>query len=79
MFGGNIRAKFLIQWLACSMAGKKMIYCPFGSGGYLQNKALLNRYSKMMVGEVYESLIKAGESAFNPGFDLYKNLCSLVL
>ena len=29
-FGGDLRTKLLIQWLACSMAGKELVYCPFG-------------------------------------------------
>lgn len=29
-FGGDIRIKLIIQWIACSMAKKVMIYCPFG-------------------------------------------------
>lgn len=30
-FGGDLRIKFMIQWLACSALGKEMVYCPFGS------------------------------------------------
>ena len=40
----------MIQWLACSMTGKKMIYCPFGSTGYLKNDALFNKMQEMKVG-----------------------------
>ncbi len=29
-FNGDVRLKFLIQWIACSLAKKHMIYCPFG-------------------------------------------------
>ena len=29
-FRGDVRAKFMIQWIACSLAKKHMIYCPFG-------------------------------------------------
>ena len=29
-FKGNLSLKFLIQWIACSMAEKRMIYCPYG-------------------------------------------------
>ena len=28
-FKGNPKLKFIIQWIACSLAGKQMIYCPF--------------------------------------------------
>jgi poly(ADP-ribose) glycohydrolase len=30
-FRGNLTLKFIIQWIACSLVNKKMIYCPFGS------------------------------------------------
>jgi poly(ADP-ribose) glycohydrolase len=30
IFGGDIKVKFIIQWLAASMAGKNIIFCPFG-------------------------------------------------
>jgi poly(ADP-ribose) glycohydrolase len=29
-FRGNLQLKFLIQWIGCSMAEKRMIYCPYG-------------------------------------------------
>ena len=29
-FNGDLRLKFLIQWLACSLAKKELVYCPFG-------------------------------------------------
>lgn len=29
-FGGETRTKLIIQWIACTLAGKKMVYCPFG-------------------------------------------------
>jgi len=34
-FSGDIRIKFLIQWIASSLANKEMIYCPFGSKALL--------------------------------------------
>jgi len=37
-FGGDVRIKFIIQWLACSLAGKTMIYCPFGESEVIYNK-----------------------------------------
>lgn len=35
-FNGDIKLKFVIQWLACSMAGKTMMYTPFGFGDKLK-------------------------------------------
>lgn len=29
-FGGDIKIKLIIQWLACTLVSKEMIYCPFG-------------------------------------------------
>jgi poly(ADP-ribose) glycohydrolase len=37
VFNGDIRTKFVIQWLACSMTERKMIYCPYGSKEMLEN------------------------------------------
>ena len=31
VFEGDRRLKFMIQWIACSLNGKKMKYCPYGS------------------------------------------------
>jgi poly(ADP-ribose) glycohydrolase len=30
-FCGDVRVKFLIQWVSASLAKKQLIYCPFGS------------------------------------------------
>ena len=30
-FGGEITVKFITQWISCSLAGKRMLYCPFGA------------------------------------------------
>ena len=29
-FGGNVQLKMLVQWIACTIAGKEIVYCPFG-------------------------------------------------
>jgi poly(ADP-ribose) glycohydrolase len=29
-FRGDIRIKLIIQWLACSLTEKELLYCPFG-------------------------------------------------
>ena len=53
VFGGDLRLKFLIQWLGASMAGKKMIYSPYGKRGVIEEKDLIERVGKMSVGEVF--------------------------
>jgi len=35
VFKGDIRLKFIIQWIAASLAGKKLLYCPYGSNRLL--------------------------------------------
>lgn len=30
VFGGDLQLKIIIQWLAASLAGKDIVYCPFG-------------------------------------------------
>lgn len=37
-FKGSVWLKFLVQWIACTMAGKKMIYCPYRSPDVIKNK-----------------------------------------
>jgi poly(ADP-ribose) glycohydrolase len=29
-FNGDLQLKLLIQWIAASLAGKKLVHCPFG-------------------------------------------------
>jgi poly(ADP-ribose) glycohydrolase len=31
VFNGDLYLKFIIQWIACSLVNRKLIYCPFGS------------------------------------------------
>jgi poly(ADP-ribose) glycohydrolase len=62
-FNGDIKTKFLIQWLACSMADKKMVYCPFDSKETIESSLkILSKLQKKTVGKVYELFIKAGSS-----------------
>lgn len=30
VYHGDIQAKILIQWIAASLAGREMVFCPFG-------------------------------------------------
>lgn len=58
-FNGDVRTKFLIQWLACSMAKKTMVYCPFGQKNRLKaDKDILDELGSRKIGEVYELLIE---------------------
>ena len=46
-FNGDVRIKFMIQWLACSMARRKMVYCPFGHRNKIaENEGVLKELEK---------------------------------
>lgn len=61
-FGGDLRIKFLVQWVACSLVGLDMIYCPFGSSTVIRNELLFERLGGLKVGEVYRKLWEGGEA-----------------
>ena len=42
-FEGDTRVKLLIQWLACSLAEKELVYCPFGQKDKVEDKHLFNQ------------------------------------
>ena len=48
-FRGDVRTKFLIQWIACSLAKKHMIYCPFGQRKNLEEPQIIDKISKMTI------------------------------
>ena len=48
-FSGNVSLKFMIQWISCSILGKKMIYCPFGKKDELDSKIFINEITKLNV------------------------------
>lgn len=58
-FGGDLRLKFLIQWLACSLAKKEMIYCPFGHSSTISHYELFDKMKKQTIGQNYHHLLKA--------------------
>jgi poly(ADP-ribose) glycohydrolase len=58
-FGGNLRLKFLIQWLACSAVGKDMVYCPYGHRSIIYEPNLIKKISSLKVGEAYTLLQQA--------------------
>lgn len=49
-FAGDLRLKFLIQWLACSLAKKKMIYCPFGNRNIIYSQAIIDKFEGLKIG-----------------------------
>ena len=60
-FGGEITVKFIIQWISCSLAGKRMLYCPFGSSEKMKDsQKVLDALSQNKIKDVYEILLKAG-------------------
>ena len=40
VFKGDIQLKLIIQWIAASLAGKNIIYCPYGQEKNLFHKRL---------------------------------------
>lgn len=56
-FSGNVSLKFMIQWISCSILGKKMIYCPFGKKDELDSKIFINEITKLNVQQAYEILL----------------------
>eukprot|EP00919_Chromeraceae_sp_WS-2016_P026348 GHVR01062360.1.p1 GENE.GHVR01062360.1~~GHVR01062360.1.p1 ORF type:complete len:150 (+),score=7.19 GHVR01062360.1:1218-1667(+) len=39
-FKGDIRTKFMVQWIASSLCEKELIYCPFGYQDYFNKEKL---------------------------------------
>jgi|JI10StandDraft_1071094.scaffolds.fasta_scaffold2252840_1 poly(ADP-ribose) glycohydrolase len=60
-FRGDLRLKFLVQWLACSLAKKEMIYCPFGESKVLYDESIITKVKKQTIGEVYQNILNAAE------------------
>jgi len=58
-FAGDHRLKLLIQWIACSIAGKHLVYNPFGSREIVWDNCLLERVGGLKVGELYRILLQA--------------------
>lgn len=46
VFKGDLKLKFLIQWIAASLVGKKLIYCPYGD--YSQLYKVLSDLQKIL-------------------------------
>ena len=60
-FNGDIRLKFLIQWIACSMAKKELIYIPFGQKEKLDQRKFIEDLETKQISEVYKMLVKGGK------------------
>ena len=58
VFNGDLRTKLLIQWIAASLAGKEMVFCPFGRRQMLK-EGLPDYLENYPVQQVYRMLIKA--------------------
>jgi poly(ADP-ribose) glycohydrolase len=54
LFKGNLHLKFLIQWMACALAGKELVYCPFGSKNKIKYDRLFDCVKNRSVQEIYE-------------------------
>lgn len=57
-FGGDPQLKFLLQWMACSVCGRDMIYCVHDPRMVELNTAI-RKWSGHTVGEVWRSLTHA--------------------
>jgi poly(ADP-ribose) glycohydrolase len=49
-FGGHIQLKFMIQWIACTLARRELVYCPFGSSQQLADSYLFKSLKEMRLG-----------------------------
>ncbi len=58
-FHGNAQLKFVIQWIAASICGRKMIFCSFGDKALQSAGELVKKYSKQQVGTVYKKTVDA--------------------
>ena len=57
-FKGHAQLKMMIQWLAASESGRKLVFCSFEDKVLSKAINVVNKYSKKTVGEVFERLIK---------------------
>merc|ERR1712203_1130173 len=55
-FGGDPQLKFLLQWMACSAAGRDMVYFPFGDPRMIELKAAIAKWSGHAVRDVWHGI-----------------------
>jgi len=56
-FGGNPQLKFLLQWMACTVAGRDMLYYPHGDPRMAGLEAAVANWSGRTVGDVWHQLL----------------------
>ena len=79
-FGGEITVKFITQWISCSLAGKRMLYCPFGASKVMKSsQEVLDVLSKKKIKEVYEILLEGGKNMKNGEKNIFRRIEKLIL
>lgn len=58
VFRGDVQLKFLLQWIACSVLGKKIIYCPFANKRLVEVEKVVGLVRGVKVGELYSAMMK---------------------
>jgi len=58
VFKGNVQLKLIIQWIAASLAGKDMTYCPYGEEKNVLNESMDSLFGKN-ISKVYQKLLLA--------------------
>merc|ERR1712039_304438 len=58
-FGGDPQLKFLLQWMACTVSGRDMIYFPFSDPRMVDLDDAIAKWSGHTVGDVWRGLVHA--------------------
>jgi hypothetical protein len=71
IFCGDHQLKFMVQWIAASLANRSIIYCPYGEEKTIFRKVdkhtFLSKIQGINVADVYDILLKAcKEKIYNP-------------
>lgn len=56
-FRGDPQLKFIVQWLACSKAQRKMVFYPFGDKSLSAAADLVQYYQKRSIGELFQLVL----------------------
>jgi poly(ADP-ribose) glycohydrolase len=69
VFGGDLRLKALLQWIAASRAGRTILYFPYGDSRATGLGAAVARLlaAKMTVGQLARALLKADSKSLQGG------------
>lgn len=65
VFGGDLQLKMIIQWIACTLAGKDFRYVPFGKRKIIYDEDLLDLMKGRSVKDVYLNMIQAANDYEN--------------